>query len=730
MSAEHQGPAGGRKPEGGKKPAAKPPRVGSSLTDAVVAALAKVDEKKPDGAASEPPPAAEAGCAATATAAKEPPPTVGAAAPPPVVAGPPAVAGPPLVSAAQDGAAHGPNGFRSGPGSFHDLTRRWWGAAPMAVPVAAPVAAPQAQPAPAQAPATVEPVRSSIPSPSATETAAVGGAAAEPAEVRRSDPPVTAPEPPKPVAAPSPPAVAAPEPGKPVRVRYFGRTDVGLVREHNEDNFLVADLAAGKRGVDAPREVTIADRGCIFAVCDGMGGAAAGEVASQMAVDTIHEVFSQGGPTGDRDAFARRLVRSIEEAGHRIFSAAKMDRSRRGMGTTTTLAGLVDNVLFVGQVGDSRAYILRAAQLEQVTKDQSLVNQLIEAGQLTEEEAEAFEHSNIILQALGTTEEVTVDLTFLELRRGDRLLLCSDGLSGLVHSEMIRDVLAGSEGLDEAAAKLIQMANAGGGHDNITVILAEFDGEGLKAPENVRALYQQYPLPPDDTMRGQALTPRDTAIKSGGPKPGADVKRDDSGHPTEAAAPQGGSKTWLIAIALLLVIGLVAGAYVVFTQMGSTTDTGHVEPSTPPPPPEPQGDVQPPVVEPPPEPVQPAEPARGTVRVSTDVEDGTLFVNGESRGPLSDGMTLELAPGVYTVEARSGDAQVATQSVTVTEGGEAAVTLNEPAVPEPTEPPPQQPPQQHHTRPQGPNQPGGPQVRPLRPNRPERPGGALPSNPF
>jgi serine/threonine protein phosphatase PrpC len=540
----------------------------------------------------------------------------------------------------------------------------------------------------------------------------------------------------EPAAAAAPIAVAAPEPGKPVRVRYFGRTDVGLVREHNEDNFLVVDLAAGKRGVESPREVTITERGCIFAVCDGMGGAAAGEVASQMAVDTIHEVFSQGSVPADRDAFARRLVHAIEEAGHRIFSAAKMDRSRRGMGTTTTLAGLVDNVLFVGQVGDSRAYVLRAGQLEQITKDQSLVNQLIEAGQLTEEEAEAFEHSNIILQALGTTEEVTVDLTFLELRRGDRLLLCSDGLSGLVHSEMIRDVLAGSEGLDEAAAKLIQMANAGGGHDNISVILAEFDGEGLKAAEDVRALYQQYPLPPDDTSRGQALTPRDTSMKAGGPKPGADVKRDEGPHATELQPAQGGSRGMIVVIGLLLIVLLAVGAYFVFAHLGAQDaqvdhdPAGTSEPATTI---EPANEPEQP--EPPEEPqqAQPTEPARGAVHVDTDVDDGTIFVNGESRGALTSGMTLELAPGVYTIEARSGDAQVATETVTVTAGGDATIALNRPAIPDPQTPESDDT-AQHPRHPTTGQQPGGPQVRPLNPHpRNPRPGGntgAPPANPF
>jgi serine/threonine protein phosphatase PrpC len=236
-------------------------------------------------------------------------------------------------------------------------------------------------------------------------------------------------------------------PGKgEVRVRLFARTDVGQVREHNEDNFLVADLTRGTRGLqEANRSITIGPHGGLFAVCDGMGGAAAGEVASQLAVDILFERMMDGVTSDEpvsRDELARRLVRAVEAAGLRIYQEAKADRSRRGMGTTVTAGALVDDHLFLAQVGDSRAYILRNDVLTQVTRDQSLVNQLIEAGQLTEEEAETFEHNNIILQALGTADTVQVDLTFAKLLKGDTLLLCSDGLSGMVRGEEIREISA------------------------------------------------------------------------------------------------------------------------------------------------------------------------------------------------------------------------------------------------------------------------------------------------
>ncbi|HVH41806.1 MAG TPA: Stp1/IreP family PP2C-type Ser/Thr phosphatase [Labilithrix sp.] len=291
-------------------------------------------------------------------------------------------------------------------------------------------------------------------------------------------------------------------PATEVRVHLFARTDVGQVREHNEDNFLVADLTRRSRGLlEANRATVVGPQGAVFAVCDGMGGAAAGEIASQLAVDIIYERLVDGldeRPVG-RDELARRLVQAVEAAGLRIFHEAKADRSRRGMGTTVTAAALVDEVLFFAQVGDSRGYILRGDTLVQLTRDQSLVNQLIEAGQLTEEEAETFEHNNIILQALGTSDTVQVDLTFAEVRRGDILLLCSDGLSGMVRFEDIRETLrSGAEPLDICKA-LTERANQAGGHDNITVIIVQFDGASLKplGEDGDPLKYQKYVLAED-----------------------------------------------------------------------------------------------------------------------------------------------------------------------------------------------------------------------------------------
>lgn len=283
-----------------------------------------------------------------------------------------------------------------------------------------------------------------------------------------------------------------------ITLHVFGRTDVGQIREHNEDNFLIADLTRRSRSLLEPdRHQTVGPRGNVLGVCDGMGGAAAGEVASQLAVDIIYEILCADPAPQGHDELARRLVQSVEEAGVRIFSEARADRSRRGMGTTATIAALLDARLFLAQVGDSRAYILRNGQLVQVTRDQSLVTQLIEAGQLTEEEAETFEHNNIILQALGTADSVQVDLTFVDLRQSDRIMLCSDGLSGMIRGDEIRQVLLTFADPLQACRELTDRANAAGGHDNITVIVADFDGPGIMplGQEDDSLSYRKYSLP-------------------------------------------------------------------------------------------------------------------------------------------------------------------------------------------------------------------------------------------
>jgi serine/threonine protein phosphatase PrpC len=269
-----------------------------------------------------------------------------------------------------------------------------------------------------------------------------------------------------------------------IKITAFGKTDVGLIREHNEDNFLLANVDTGLR-TSSPEEnlqFALGPKGAILLVCDGMGGAAAGEVASTMAVDSISIDMETRAPT-TRERYARCLRRAIENANEKIHMQSRINQNERGMGTTCTAAGLVDRTLLIGQIGDSRCYVLRAGKLAQVTKDQSLAWQLIEAGAMTVEEAKSFEHANIILQALGVQEKVDVVLSHVLLCRGDVVLLSSDGLHGPVADEEMRDILLADPDPKKACEVLIAKALEREGPDNISVVVARFEGDGLPEPE-------------------------------------------------------------------------------------------------------------------------------------------------------------------------------------------------------------------------------------------------------
>jgi PPM family protein phosphatase len=268
-----------------------------------------------------------------------------------------------------------------------------------------------------------------------------------------------------------------------ILVNVFGRTDVGRTREHNEDAFVVADLSTNDASLQpSVRQHRVGPKGTLFMVADGMGGAAAGEIASQMAIEIVLKELRESWiplqqPTPD--AFATSLRRAAQSANQMIHGYASSHQEFRGMGTTATIAGLLADTLYLAQVGDSRGYLVRDGQAKQITKDQSLMQKLIEAGELTEEEAAMSERRNIILQALGPEPNIKVDLTFQRLRRGDTLVICSDGLSGQVSREDIAQVVTDEKDLVQACRKLIDKANQAGGPDNITVIIARFEGEGL-----------------------------------------------------------------------------------------------------------------------------------------------------------------------------------------------------------------------------------------------------------
>lgn len=290
------------------------------------------------------------------------------------------------------------------------------------------------------------------------------------------------------------------------RVEIFARTEVGCVRERNEDAFVVANLGTGEEGLGSGTRVQEIDAaGALVGVCDGMGGAAAGEVASGMAVESIAKSLSEGEVSG-RDAFARLLRRAIERANEAIFLQSRNNQSERGMGTTCTAAALVDGTLLIGQIGDSRCYVLRGGVLTQATKDQSLAWQLIEAGAMTAEEAKQFEHANIILQALGVQEHVDVVLTKVELRRGDVVLVCSDGLHGPVSDEDMLEILKGEPDLKKAGDALIARALEHEGPDNCTMVLARFDGAALPEPAATDVVKPE-PCDPGPDEAGERVEP-------------------------------------------------------------------------------------------------------------------------------------------------------------------------------------------------------------------------------
>jgi protein phosphatase len=274
---------------------------------------------------------------------------------------------------------------------------------------------------------------------------------------------------------------------------------VGQQREHNEDSFLVADLTQQNASLlPEVRDHLLGPKGTLLMVADGMGGAAAGEVASEMATDCVYEHLTEHW-VGDKEStpqqFAFRLREAVEGANTKLHEHAKQNPDRRGMGTTTTAVGILEDYIYLTQVGDSRAYLVRQGQATQLTKDQSLMQRLVDAGELTEEEAEQSERKNIILQALGPDPRVRVDLTHQEVRKGDIVVVCSDGLSGQVTPDEIAKAVTDNHDLVAACGALIDLANERGGPDNITAVVARMDGDGLRKPGDGETVGREvYPL--------------------------------------------------------------------------------------------------------------------------------------------------------------------------------------------------------------------------------------------
>jgi protein phosphatase len=264
-------------------------------------------------------------------------------------------------------------------------------------------------------------------------------------------------------------------------------TDVGRVREGNEDAYLVDDEMG------------------LVAVADGMGGHRGGEVASVTAVEALRAAISQGRP----------LREAVEDANRAVFDKAQTDERLRGMGTTITAATLAaGGTLLIGHVGDSRAYLLRDGELRQITTDHSLVEELVRDGRLTPDEAAVHPQRSIITRALGVDSSVDVDVYPVELQPGDVLLFCSDGLTGMLHSDLIAAELRREDDPARAATKLVDAANASGGEDNITVVVVMVTDEEPERTSMVPVAVPE-PAPLEDAPTEEAKTPKQRGRKIG-----------------------------------------------------------------------------------------------------------------------------------------------------------------------------------------------------------------------
>jgi PPM family protein phosphatase len=305
-----------------------------------------------------------------------------------------------------------------------------------------------------------------------------------------------------------------------VNARVGATTDTGRVREANEDAFLV----------EAP----------LFGVADGMGGHLAGDVASRTAVETITTRAEQDSP-GDTGSLAR-LVR---EANHEIWKKAQSDASLHGMGTTCTLAMLDDTSLHIAHVGDSRAYLFRDGDLSQITEDHTLVGRMVREGRLRPEEAERHPQRSIVTRALGVDPDVEVDTQTIELREGDRILICSDGLSSMVDQDSIAEVLDDKADPQDASELLVQLANDAGGEDNITAVVIEV-AERAEPPAPLKE-EQSSPAPLAEPARADT-----------DPAPIRD-RRDDTVHALTALADRP-KRRWLrYLLGTLVAVGIIVG---------------------------------------------------------------------------------------------------------------------------------------------------------------------------
>ncbi len=260
-----------------------------------------------------------------------------------------------------------------------------------------------------------------------------------------------------------------------MKIEVAGVTDVGLKRGNNEDALLLWDLS-GDRQIDPGNTISLAgQKALLLAVSDGMGGQAAGEVASRLALESlrryaIRDFASRSKGAGDH--IEAWLAQGVEEANLQVLAESRAQPEQARMGATLSVAAILGDELGVAHVGDSRIYFLRENRLRQLTVDQTRVQQLVARGHISPEQARNHSERHFLLQAIGISDQVDVDGMAVRIRTGDRLLACSDGLYGLVGDEEIGQVLGSSNPPAEQCSRLVAMAKAEGAPDNVTVVAA------------------------------------------------------------------------------------------------------------------------------------------------------------------------------------------------------------------------------------------------------------------
>jgi PPM family protein phosphatase len=296
-------------------------------------------------------------------------------------------------------------------------------------------------------------------------------------------------------------------------------SDVGLVRENNEDYYCYAEPEGAE---------DFAKRGRLAIIADGMGGYEGGQFASRIAVDTVRETYLKDLEADPLDA----LLEGFRLAHQRILAKARESEELEGMGTTCTALIILGTNLQFAHVGDSRLYLLRGPNIFQLTRDHSYVNKMVEAGMLTPEEAEHHPQKNVLMMALGASKEIRADCPAdpLPLQPGDTLLMCTDGLSGLVSNEEMQQAVNGSA-LEKGCKDLIELAKSRGGHDNITVQLLRVASDSMRKTQ-VDGVKAEPPAP----------KPGDEAAAKAGKEPKAPSKKSEAGKEPEAAKKPEASK--------------------------------------------------------------------------------------------------------------------------------------------------------------------------------------------